>query len=56
MQKVKTQEWGDKKRFLAKELPNYLWETKDTTWFSRIAQYTPIVSETVRRVSEMDKK
>lgn len=56
LQKVKTQEWGDKKRFLAKELPNYLWETKDTTWFSRIAQYTPIVSETVRRVSEMDKK
>ena len=53
---VEGQKWGDKKRFLTRDLPNYLWETKDTSVFSKILQWTPIVSRSVERKSEEDKR
>jgi hypothetical protein len=53
---VEAQEWGDKKRFLSRDLPNYLWETKDTSVFSKILQWTPIISKSNERKSEEDKR
>ncbi len=53
---VEAQEWGDKKRFLSRDLPNYLWETKDTSVFSKILQWTPIISKSNERKSAVDKK
>lgn len=56
LKSVEAQTWGDKKRFLTRDLPNYLWETKDTSVFSRILQWTPIISKSNDRRSEEDKK
>jgi len=53
---VEAQDWGDKRRFLSRDLPNYLWETKDTSVFSKILQWTPIISKSNDRKSEEDKR
>ncbi len=53
---VEVQKWDDKKRFLTRDLPNYLWETKDASVFSKILQWTPIISKSNERKSKEDKK
>lgn len=53
---VEAQNWGEKRRFLTRDLPNYLWETKDTSVFSKILQWTPIISKSNERKSDEDKK
>ena len=43
-------------RFLAHDLPNYLWEVKDKTTLQKILGWTPIIRSTVDAPSLEDKK